>query len=433
MKVTRVKFKDIVLQNKGFLRGPFGGDLKKEIFVPKDSTTYKVYEQGVVLQKDDSIGRYYISKEYFDKKMHKFEIKAKDFLVSCSGANYGAIYQLNKNVERGVINQALLRIRLNNELIDDDFFYYYFDFYLVNMIIGKKGDSTIPNFPPVSVIKELEFSLTDINTQKKIGTFLKNIDSKIELNNKINKELETMSKTLYNYWFVQFDFPDENGKPYKSSGGKMVYNQELKREIPEGWEVDELKNLITIERGISYKSSDITNIGIPMVNLNSFYLDGTYKPKGIKYFNSNYNNNKIVNAGDLIITTTDVTRNADIIGKATLIPDIYNSDILLSCDIAKVNCKDTLNKYFLEKLFNSEFYHNYIKGFASGTLVLHLNTNGIDWYKTFIPPKELLNKFSNILAPIQRKKELIIIENQELVKLRDWLLPMLMNGQIKIK
>ena len=275
---------------------------------------------------------------------------------------------------------------------------------------------------------------TNTIDQQKIASVLSSLDKKIELNNKINKELEAMAKTLYDYWLTQFDFPDVNGKPYKSSGGKMVYNEELKREIPEGWDVKELKTLIKIERGISYKSTDISdNIGSPMINLNSFYLDGSYKPKGIKYFNNTYSKNKVVNAGDLIIATTDVTRNAYIIGKAVIIPDIYQNDILLSCDIAKVVYDNSLDKYFLEKLFNSDFYHEYIKGFANGTLVLHLNTDGIGWYKTFIPARDLLEKFSRLMKPIQKKKELVTLENEELSKLRDWLLPMLMNGQVKVK
>ncbi len=354
--------------------------------------------------------------------------KVGDILFCVRGSTTG---RMNISDKEYVLGRGLASIRHKDDKKLNIFLKYLIETNLSNILKNTSG-STFPNLSS-EILNSFEFSFPKDMNIEGINSLLKSIDSKIELNNKINKELETMAKTLYNYWFVQFDFPDENGKPYKSSGGKMVYSQELKREIPEGWEVDELKNLISIERGISYKSSDITDMGIPMVNLNSFYLDGTYKPEGIKYFNSAYNNNKIVKAGDLIIATTDVTRNADIIGKATLIPDIYNSDIILSCDIAKINCKDSLNKYFLEKLFNSDFYHNYIKGFASGTLVLHLNTNGIDWYKTFIPPNNLLIKFSNILAPIQRKKELITLENQELAKLRDWLLPMLMNGQVKVK
>jgi restriction endonuclease S subunit len=243
--MNKFKFKDVVLKEGGFLRGPFGGDLKKEIFVPKGKDTYKVYEQGVVLNEDSRIGRYYITKEYFDEKMHRFEVKPNDFLISCSGVNYGAIYQLKGNIEPGVINQALLRVRLNKDIIDDNYFFYFFKFHIVKMIVGRKGDSTIPNFPALSVIKNLEFSLPELNVQKMIGKLLYKLDKKNEINNKINAELESMAKTIYDYWFVQFDFPDKNGNPYKCSGGKMIWNEKLKKEIPEGWEVKEMNELLT--------------------------------------------------------------------------------------------------------------------------------------------------------------------------------------------
>lgn len=265
--MSKVKFEDIVIKDKGFLRGPFGGDLKKEIFVPKSESTYKVYEQGVVLQKNKNIGRYYISEEYFNQKMYKFEVKPKDFLVSCSGVNYGAIFQMEESIEPGVINQALLRIRLNNEVIDNNYFYYLFNHYIVKAIIGRKGDSTIPNFPPISVVKNVEFELPNLIIQKNVGLILKKLDSKIELNNKINEELEKMTKTLYDYWFVQFDFSDENGNPYKSSGGKMVYNEELKRAIPKGWGVKELGEIGEFKNGVNYDPSNPGEIACPIINV----------------------------------------------------------------------------------------------------------------------------------------------------------------------
>lgn len=431
--MTKVLFEDIVKKDKGMLRGPFGGDLKKEIFVEKTETTYKVYEQGVVLRRNPEIGRYHIAKEYFDNKMHRFEVLPKDFLVSCSGVNYGAIFQLGDKIEKGVINQALLRIRLDNGVIDDDYFYYLFNSLIVNMIVGRKGDSTIPNFPPLSVIKKLEFELPELNYQKLVGRTLIQIDKKIELNNKINAELEAMAKLIYDYWFVQFDFPDANGKPYKSSGGKMVYNDELKREMPESWDVKQLSEVLTFERGISYKSKEITDEGVPMINLNSFNLNGQYKSKGLKYFSGSYKDNKIVSTGDLVIAITDVTRNADIIGKAFTIPDLFEGDILISCDVAKVVPSELVNAQFLEPLFNSEHYHSYIKHFASGTLVLHLNLDGVNWCKIPLPPIEILNKYSELRTDIDKKLTLAIKENKKLTELRDWLLPMLMNGQVTVK
>src|ERR1035438_9072783 len=156
---TKYLFKQIVQQKGGFLRGPFGGDLKKEIFVKKGTRTYKVYEQGVVLNSDKNIGRYYISEGDFLTKLHKFSVQDQDFLVSCSGINMGAIYQLREPFERGIINQALLRIRLNNEIIDDNYFYYLFKELISKKIISGSGDSTIPNFPGLDLIKNIEFEL----------------------------------------------------------------------------------------------------------------------------------------------------------------------------------------------------------------------------------------------------------------------------------
>src|SRR5665647_3409919 len=100
---SKYSFKQVVPPKGGFLRGPFGGDLKKEIFVEKGPDTYKVYEQGVVLNSDKNIGRYYISESNFKDKLYKFSVQDKDFLVSCSGANMGAIYQLKEPFEKGII------------------------------------------------------------------------------------------------------------------------------------------------------------------------------------------------------------------------------------------------------------------------------------------------------------------------------------------
>src|SRR5690606_20963715 len=137
-----------------------------------------------------------------------------------------------------------IRIRLNESVIIPSFFKFYFKFYIEAIISRLNGDSVNPNLPPLPIIKSTEIDLPDLPTQKSIAKVLSDLDAKIELNNKINRELEAMAKTLYDYWFVQFDFPfdfalgkpNAAGKPYKSSGGKMVYNAELKREIPEGWE-----------------------------------------------------------------------------------------------------------------------------------------------------------------------------------------------------
>ncbi len=419
METNKFKFKDVVLKDKGFLRGPFGGDLKKEIFVPKDHTTYKVYEQGVVLQKDESIGRYYISKEYYDKKMYKFEVKPKDFLVSCSGVNYGAIYQLRENAESGVINQALLRIRLNNKVINDDFFYYYFNFYLVNLIVGKKGDSTIPNFPPISVIKELEFDLPNITIQDNIVVILKNIDSKIELNNKINKELEAMAKILYDYWFVQFDFPDENGKPYKSSGGKMVYNQELKREIPEAWEVKKLQEFLEFEKGIEPGASEYLNLKMNEKCV-KFFRVGDIQSESSVYIDSTNKNYKIVNERDVIVTFDGS------VGKLG-----FGLKGAISGGLRKIYDKSgKFDNSLIYCIFCDNEIIKTIHRYATGSILLHASSS-IEHLKIVFKEESYL-KFQKIIKPIFNQMIQSKKQNQELAKLRDWLLPMLMNGQVRV-
>jgi type I restriction enzyme S subunit len=316
--------------------------------------------------------------------------------------------------------------------------YYYFKSPQSKQFIQNYLNGAVQKFLPLGTLRN--FPVLPYNDKYKFSIdLLSAIDSKIELNNRINAELEAMAKTLYDYWFVQFDFPfdfaqgkpDVNGKPYKTSGGKMVWSEELKREIPEGWEVKLLGTEIEIQRGISYTSKEINGDGIPMISLNSFNLNGTYKPEGIKKYSGKYTEKNNTKTGDLLIAAADVTRNADIIGRAILVPDYYNGDLVFSMDIAKIISKN-IPSSFLMMLFNSNHYHNYIKWYASGTIVLHLNLDGTKRYNIELPPKELLQKYDSLYQPIANRIYKTAIENQKLTELRDWLLPMLMNGQVKV-
>lgn len=190
VSLKKYKFKDICME-KGFVRGPFGSALKKSLFVPKGEDTYKVYEQCVPLEQDKNKGEYYITGDYFKKSLTRFEVKNNDFLISCSGMNYGAIYHLQEPFEKGVINQALLIIRINDEIVDYNYFKYLFRVILSKVITTGTGDSTIPNFPSLDIIKDIDVYLPELMVQKKIGRLLNGIDEKITLNKKINDNLAT--------------------------------------------------------------------------------------------------------------------------------------------------------------------------------------------------------------------------------------------------
>jgi type I restriction enzyme S subunit len=315
--------------------------------------------------------------------------------------------------------------------------YYFLTYDGTLDYLQMRAENRIGSFPQITfdIVKILELNVPDLKTQQKIVDVIFAIDSKIELNNLINAELAAMTKWIYNYWFIQFDFPDSKGKPYKSNGGKMVWDKDLNREVPQGWEVTELRNYITSTRGVSYNGKDIIGDGTPMINLNSFNINSTYKVEGIKSFSGIYSASKVLKAFDLVMCNTQQTAldpKKNIIGKSFLIPDIFETDVVSSHHITTINVKTDPLKYYLNSLFNTEYFHRYISGYATGTNILGLNFEGVLSYRTAIPPNELLAKYKSLMVNIEKQRSSTIKENQKLTELRSWLLPMLMNGQLKV-
>jgi type I restriction enzyme S subunit len=434
-------FKDVVVAKGGFLRGPFGGDLKKEIFVEKGIDTYKVYEQGVVLNSDKNIGRYYISEKDYKAKLHKFSVEDRDFLVSCSGVNMGAIYQLRLPFERGIINQALLRIRLNQEVIDDDYFIYLFKELISLKITTGSGDSTIPNFPGIDIIKNITFELPEKDTQTKIGKILSSLDSKIKINNKINAELEAMAKTLYDYWFVQFDFPNDKGKPYKTSGGKMVWNEKLKREIPEGWEVNLFSDWIKNDKSGDWGRENVEGNYTERVHcirgadING--MNGTCDLKPPVRFILEKNMHKILEPYDLIVEISGGSPTQSTGRLAYVTSELltrFDAPIICSNFCKAVTLKDKSLfynfVYHWKAIYDAGVLFGY-EGKTSGIKNL-LFDSFVSSHYTVMPNMAVAKKFYNVENEIEIKKQKNLKENQKLVELRDWLLPMLMNGQVKV-
>ncbi|MGV0978424.1 restriction endonuclease subunit S [Empedobacter falsenii] len=246
----------------------------------------------------------------------------------------------------------------------------------------------------------------DLKEQQKIASVLSVLDDKIELNNKINAELEAMAKTLYDYWFVQFDFSDADGKPYKSTGGKMEYNEVLKREIPEGWEVKEFDEVFNISRGtlITKETSSVGNYKVVAAGLNYSYLTGDFNRE--KY----------------TITVSGSGANAGYVNFWT--ERIFASD-----------CTTVRGNSDIETFLGLQFlklYQNYIFSLAKGSAQPHVYPSDIEGLYYVCPPDYLIKTFGKLSFNIYEKISNNLKQNQELAQLRDWLLPMLMNGQIKV-
>lgn len=191
-----MKFKDIVLED-GLLKGPFGSDLKKSLYVPKGVDTVKVWLQENILKENNNVGNYYISNEYFQNKMFRYEVLENDFIVTCDGT-LGEIFQL-KNIKKikGIISSSLLRIRLNPNIVDYAYFYYYFQAILKWKLIKKSNNSVLKHLPGINEIKETEIILPNMSEQKKIGLILKNIDIQIKKNNNMVQKFKVLGKSIY--------------------------------------------------------------------------------------------------------------------------------------------------------------------------------------------------------------------------------------------
>lgn len=306
--------------------------------------------------------------------------------------------------------------------------------------LTKRGNGTTYDSVDADTLQNLDLLIPEKEDLRAyIARLLNTLDDSIENNSSICSDLEATAKLLYDYWFVQFDFPDENGKPYKSSGGKMVWNDELKREIPEGWNVRQISDLVKIKKGISYKSSEITGGGTPMINLASFNLDGTYKPSGIKFFSGTVDVNRTVNACDLIMCVTqqtdiDLTGRTNVIGKAILTPDLFDGQVVISTDVVKLETETADIRFWLEGLFKQAYIHKYIVGYANGTKIKHLDVYEALNFFVACPPDDsrVLQRYSSIRATQMELYSNLQGEIEFLTKTRDFLLPLLMNGQVTI-
>ena len=309
-------------------------------------------------------------------------------------------------------NQACCNIEIDPKLADVEYVYYYLKTQYDSL---RKLSSGVRKNLNSNDIKNYKIYIPEsVSVQKSIIRILTSLDNKINLNNQINQELEAMAKTLYDYWFVQFDFPDQNGKPYKSSGGKMVYHPELKREIPEGWGVEKLGNITICHDSkrvpLSSNDRELVKGEIPyygatgiMDYVNDYIFDGDY----------------VLMAEDGSVMTEKGTPILQrISGKnwvnnhAHVLEPIKN----YSCKLLMMLLKDVS-----------------VMKIKTGSIQMKINQENMN--KIVVPaiPLKLLFEINQKLEVIDKQQLNLIEENKQLTQLRDWLLPMLMNGQVKVE
>ncbi len=274
-------------------------------------------------------------------------------------------------------------------------------------------------------LHEMEIpAISDTKQQKKVAAILAALDAKIDCNNRINAELEAMAKTLYDYWFVQFDFPDASGTPYKSSGGKMAYNATLKREIPSEWHDSNVLAVADLLGGgtPTKKKPDYWGGDIPFFTPTD--ADGSI----FKFSTADYITSKGLKGSSTKLFskhTVFITARGSV-GRLVL----AGVDMAMNQSCYALRAKAGISHVFLFFLAKELIHHLHVK--SSGSVFDSIVSNDIELTKLAIPKGEVIEKFAAVVEPVFEKIANNTKENQQLAQLRDWLLPLLMNGQVTV-
>lgn len=356
----------------------------------------------------------FVTKE-FHKKNIKSQVKKGDIIIARHGDN-GKANVFNESFEAQVLNAVI--VEPDEEVLSPNMIKIFFDSPFIKKQIQGSIKGSVQGVINTSHISHILIPINNKLNYQQISKIINNLDQKIELNNKINAELEAMAKTLYDYWFVQFDFPNEEGKPYKSSGGKMVWNEELKRNIPEGWKNGILSDISNITMGQSPEGESYNENG-----------DGSIFFQGCTDFGSRFPSirkfttkpTRFAKSGDILLSVRAPVGTIN----------IANENCCIGRGLASLNSKNNSNSFLFYVLKNLKQVFD--RRNNDGTTFGSITKDDLFSLKIIIPNKEILKKYSNFIESSFEKQNSLELENKELTTLRDWLLPMLMNGQVKVK
>lgn len=433
-KWIHTTLKDICLKEKGsIISGPFGSNISSKFFV----------EDGVPVIRGNnlslSLDKFYDDEFVFVTKEKAEELNCYaqkgDLLFTAAGTiGQVGILESPLKYEKYVISNKQLRARIDTTKVSLLYAYYWFaSSWMQDYFIRNNKGSTVPLIT-LTELKDAPISYPeDLSVQRRIVEKIESISCKIDINRNICSELETMAKTLYDYWFTQFDFPTEEGKPYRSSGGAMEWNEQLKREIPNGWKTDNIQNTCSVidclhsqkpeqlyaaENYYLLQLENLVDLGL--IDLHSKY----YVSKDMYEL---WTSRIQVEDGDLVVT------NAGRVGAVSRIPQHVIAGIGRNMTAIRPN---TISPFFLYYFFKSPDFSVQMRANTdSGAFFGSLNVRGIKQLLLTVPPasSDILKRFDSLVEPMRRKIESLQLENEELTKLRDWLLPMLMNGQATVE
>ena len=387
-------------------------------FVPKSITPKagKIYRLYSLPSFDD--GRLYETLDGKNIQSNKYIVPDKCILFNKLNVRFKRVLRIDESDTNKVCSTEYLPLVVNESKVDYQYCYYLLiSDKITNYLCGQNTNTSgshkrinPDNFLDINII------LPELAEQKRIGKLLSDIDHKIELNRAINQNLEAMAKQLYDYWFVQFDFPDENGKPYKSSGGKMIWNEKLKREIPENWKVKSIFEELDVQYGYPFSTELFTETetSIPVVRIRDIVANTVSA-----YTTENTDSKYLLNKGDLVI---GMDGNFHI--------NYWSDDIsYLNQRSVRLRALNDSNVSIIQARLDIEPYIKAKEARAKGSTVGHLSDKDMKELYVMVPSKYgARNEFDALLYQIILNRNEII----SLTKQRNHLLPLLMNGQVSV-
>jgi type I restriction enzyme S subunit len=353
----------------------------------------------------------------------------QDDLIFTAAGTIGQVGMIPKSArfKRYVISNKQIRFRADPQKVDLDYLYVWLSSpWIFKAIADRDTGSTVPLIN-LSVVRSLPVSLPkDTAHQKNIGHIFRSIDAKIDLNNRINAELEALAKTIYDYWFVQFDFPDPKGRPYKTSGGRMDWNDALKREIPAGWQAGSLNDLGQIVGGSTPSTSNPQHFGQGMIPW--------ITPKDL----SNNKGNKFIARGETDVSNVGMrSASLTLYPAGTVLMSSRAPVGYLAIALNPVTTNQGFKSFVPSKGYGTSFVYYAVERslptiiqYASGSTFVEISGGVLKSVRAVLPDKSVTDAFCRLIEPIVKRQQQAEVENVELTQLRDWLLPLLMNGQV---
>lgn len=375
----------------------------------------------------DYVGQVGVDISNYDiNRLSKYTVKYGDYVLAMTGATIGKVGKyISENFS--YINQRVLKFSPKQN-VDADFINYIicsniFAKYVVNFV---DSESAQPNISAPTISKFAFQIPSEKDDQRRIASILSSLDRKIELNNKINADLEEMAQAIFKNWFVDFE-PFKDGKFLDSELGM----------IPEGWKVISLNEILDNVSGYSYKGSELQSSNIAMATIKNFERKGGFKTEGYKeiVISKKIKETQFVNMFDVLVAHTDLTQNAEIVGNPAIVLSKGGYEkLIMSMDLTKVISKiDGVTNGLLYCILSTSRFKEHALGYVNGTTVLHMSKKAVPEY-TCAFPKDI-NQIRDLcitLDSIYKRMAVTYDENSRLSTLRDTLLPRLMSGEIEV-